>query len=181
MKAYVTSIGEKTTDICCEQLDKFGFEVVLLANKEKWIDKYKRFLGMAKENCIRIDADIVPNKLIKEAPRFDQTDYLIVDFHTYDFYKNNLSVTSPVYYKEMALQMFRSNLDKITELRPERSMTKLVGEQKYTCEYIVGMHGFFQTLNHLKRHRKTKQERRQMEKYGYDFELAEKLWRLTKQ
>ena len=47
MKAYVTSIRELTTKICCEQLRKFGFEIVLLDQKESWIEKYKKFIQLA--------------------------------------------------------------------------------------------------------------------------------------
>ena len=66
MKAYLTTIGELTTDICKKQLERFGYEVIVLGGIEAWPDKYKRFIETANEDCIRIDADIVPNENIKE-------------------------------------------------------------------------------------------------------------------
>jgi len=65
MKAFITSIGEKTTKICCEQLSKFGFEIILLDEIEPWINKYKKFINMANEDCLRVDADIIVNEQIK--------------------------------------------------------------------------------------------------------------------
>ena len=65
MNAYLCTIGEPTTNLCKSQLERFGFEVVLLDKVEPWIDKYKRVIAMADEDCIRIDADIIPNKNIK--------------------------------------------------------------------------------------------------------------------
>ena len=41
MIAYVTSVGEKTTEICCEQLERYGFDVYFFNKKESWADKYK--------------------------------------------------------------------------------------------------------------------------------------------
>lgn len=180
MNAYVTSIGEKTTDICCEQLRRYGFNVILLDKKESWVDKYKRFINMAEGNCLRVDADVIVNSKIKMIHGFQtDDDYLLVDFHTYDFYKNDLSVSAPVYYKAEAIKMIKERLDEIEDVRPEATLSrKVVGSRKGTSELIVGMHGFFQTEDHLHEAEANKIKRGQIEKYGYDFRLAEKMLKL---
>ena len=64
MIAYVFSIREKTTDLCVRVLKQNGFKVMLLDGMESIGDKYKRFIEMADEDCIKIDADIIPNSNI---------------------------------------------------------------------------------------------------------------------
>ena len=82
MKAYLCSVGELTTQICVDQLKLFGFDVILLDEIEPWYDKYKRFIFQTEEDCIRIDADVIPNKNIK----LFQTSFLSMQqAHTYDY------------------------------------------------------------------------------------------------
>ena len=176
MKAYVTSVGEKTTNICVEQLRKFGFEVVLLGEKESWPDKYKRFLNMANEDCIRIDADVIPNKYLAEAyweafqyhPRM-----LIIQYRTYCFYKNQLAITSPLFYRKEALDILKTaDIDKD---RPEAIAWRhpAINDRTYTSDKVVGLHGFFQDDETFKRAVTNKHNRGQIDEY--DFVLAEQL------
>lgn len=70
VKAYVFSIGEKTTDLCCELMEKYGFEVVLYQDETSLWEKLKRFyteaLATDDKTFIRIDADIIPNSNVQE-------------------------------------------------------------------------------------------------------------------
>lgn len=173
MRAYVTSIGEKTTKVCCEQLKRFGFEVILLDKKEPWQSKYKRFIKMAGEDCIRIDADIIPNKHIKEI-EVDRiaNNFGIITYMTYDFYRNDIGITSPVFYRKDVLHIIKRNIDKIPEFRPETTASRLpeVNSKKHHSNLVVGLHGFFQDKEAMERAKKNKIERGQTKEY--DFDLA---------
>jgi hypothetical protein len=182
MKAFVTSIGERTTKICCDQLKRFGYEVVLLDGQEPWPQKYRRFISEADEDCIRIDADIIPNTEIADIPNvikaitemFEGT--LMVQFNTYDLYRNNVGVTSPVWYSKKALEIIREQFPNLTDLgRPEASAWRLpaIVRHTLTAPRVVGLHGFFQDYASFNRHLKHKQERHQ--EADYDLDLARKL------
>ena len=127
MTAYVTSVGEKTTRICCDQLTKFGFDVVLLGEKESWLEKYKKFVNMACEkgkNCLRVDADIIPNKHIKKVGKEEELG-MMIQYSLYDFYQNDVKVGAPMFYKLKALQLIRDNFNKLHPTRPEASAWRL--------------------------------------------------------
>jgi len=182
MKAYLCTIGETTTEICQEQLNRFGFEVVLLSDKESWYDKYKRFINLASDSCIRIDADVIPNENVARISNevdflynFYGVEPLMVQFKGYDFYKNNIGVSSPVYYSAQALQIIGANLDNINPNRPEATAWRLpeINEFTYTSEMVVGLHGFFQDGNTFDRAMQNKIDRKQIDLY--DFTLAEQL------
>ena len=177
MRAYVCSIGEKTTDICVSQLEKYGFDVVMLGGVEAWIDKYKRFIDMASatgQECIRVDADIIVNKNIVGAT--DGFGVLMAQFKVYDFYKNDVSVGQPCWYSAEGLQIIKKHWnDFYDRKRPESSAWRLeqVNKRTYTSDLIVGMHGFFQDDAHMDRAEINKEDRGQAE--NFDFKLARKL------
>lgn len=64
MKAYVFSIGEKTTNLCCELLREYGYDIVLYQDQTSLWEKLKRFyteaLATEDRQFMRIDADIIP-------------------------------------------------------------------------------------------------------------------------
>jgi len=179
MKAFVTSIGERTTQICCEQLEKFGFKVILLDKKEPWLDKYKRFIEMAKNDCFRVDADVIPNSNILLVPDLSKEAWTIQNW-VFDFYKNDMTLTSPIFYRKRALDEIRKNLDKLSSSRPEASALRLPEVNKHICVggLILGSHGLFQDSETIERAKKHKVERGQLEKYKYDFGLVYKLKKL---
>lgn len=180
MKAYLCSIGEPTTEICKKQLEKYGLEVVMLDAVESWEEKYKRFIGMASENCIRIDADIIPNgnAMIYVSTEGFNKETRMIQFKGYDFYQNNLSVMGLVYYSKEALEEIRASFDKIDWRRPEATAWRLPKINRFTetIPLVCGIHGFFQSEEDLERHMRNKEERKQME--NYDFELARELLNL---
>jgi hypothetical protein len=175
MKAYLCSIGEKTTELCQEQLAKFGYEVILLGDKEPWYEKYKKFVFMADEDCIRIDADVIPNKNIVHLDDFACN---MVQGQTYDFYKNGVGVTSPVLYRKEALEIIKKNWHLVGKNRPETDASRIpeVNKSFHTCDWVVGIHGFLQNREDLERHWGNKIARGQIK--DYDFELATKLQNL---
>ena len=180
MRAYVTSVGEKTTDICVTQLKKFGFDVVLLDHKEKWIEKYKRFINIADEDCIRVDADIILNSNIIDPLKYTQglSNWLMCQFKVYDIYKNNIHLGIPVMYKKEALGIIRRNFDKVNPLRPEATAWRIpeINPHTFNIDEVVGIHGIYQDADTVRRAMKNKIDRKQFS--DYDFELIEKLMNL---
>lgn len=174
MKAYVTSVGERTTDLCCEQLERYGFDVVLMDKKESWIDKYSMFIKVANEDCVRVDADVIPNDNVKLVGK-DIGDAIMVQYKYFDFYKNNVSVGCPVFYKKEALSGIMSSLKKIHPSRPEATAWRLpnIVERTMTSDLIVGMHGFGSDKNTIERAKRNKIARGQIK--DYDFDLAYKI------
>lgn len=173
MKAYLTTIGERTTEICKSQLEKFGFEVIMLDEYEQWLDKYKKFILLASEDgnaCIRIDADTIPNKNIVRIRENTFDGILMSCFLGYDFYKNDIGVISPVYYSANALQIIRKNLDKIGKFRPETDASRLpeINPQYEVIDWIIGIHGFFQDFETIERARSNKIQRKQNSEYDFD-------------
>lgn len=182
MKAYVCSVGEKTTDICISQLRRYGFEVVHLSQIEPWHEKYKRFIKMASRNpedCVRVDADVIVNKrFLLEKVREDiknRKDCYMLQWQVYDLYKNFIHSGQPVFYAANVFPIIKSNINKINELRPESSIWKLaeINNLTRTVETVVGMHGFFQDQETFTRAHQNKMLRGQLD--DYDFTLASRL------
>jgi hypothetical protein len=179
MKAYLTTIGEKTTDICKKQLERYGFDVVLLKKQKNWIDKYIDFITVATEDCLRIDADVIVNQNIKKVNTYANSgEVLLVGFTLYDLYQNGLFLGSPVFYSTKALEIMKNHLDKINIDRPEASMSRIPEINPYYIvdSAIVGIHGFFQDKETVLRAKENKIKRNQM--YKYDFELVNTLMNL---
>jgi len=179
MKAYLTTIGEKTTDICRWNLERFGFEVIMLNKLESWIDKYKNFINIADENCLRIDSDVLVNKNINDCLLLGDKD--MVQFQCFDIYRNDIWVTCPVFYGKTILQIIRNNIEKLDLYRPETSAWRLPDVLPHTKSYVdkvYGSHGLFQDEETMKRAYKNKQDRNQLDQY--DFELINKLYGIGK-
>jgi len=171
MKAYVTSIGERTTDLCIAQLEKYGFEVIPLTGKEKWIDKYKRFILMANEDCLRIDADTLVNEESKLIGIDVKPDEYIIAYNYYDMYKNKVSLGGPVFYTKKGLDIIRENIDKISEQRPETSAVRLkqfIGHMGRR-DFVMGIHGLGQDDATIERAIHNKVMRGQLDTYNFEF------------
>lgn len=179
MKAYLTSVGETTTGLVKWQLERLGFEAILLEGKEAWVDKYRRFLELAKaagENCIRIDADVIPNKHLVEAVNYfvKCPNEWLVQFRTYDLYRNAVGISSPVYYSAEAFKHI--DLIQLHPTRPEAEVWRQSSVNYHTFTdnlHIVGVHGFYQDWETVSRAKLNKITRKQLAEY--DFELVDKI------
>lgn len=183
MKAFVTSVGEKTTQICCDQLKRFGFEVILLDKKEPWFEKYKRFIVYASnenEDCLRIDADVIVNSFIVRAQKDlrEHKGNFMMQYTIYDFYLNGIKLGQPVLYSKGSFKIIMDNFKNLDERRPEASAWRLKEINHFTknIDTVVGMHGFFQNKETVERAELNKRARKQIGKY--DFALVEKLMNL---
>lgn len=178
MKAYVCSIGEATTELCCEQLERYGFEIVLLDEIEPWINKYKKFITEANESCLRIDADIIVNKNIQEIKEFCNsynTDKKMIQFSYWDYYKNDIGIGNPIWYSRDCLSLLKANINKILEFRPETSAWRLpeIVDETETNELVVGIHGIAQKELHIENAKDNKIKRKQIN--DYDFDLVNRI------
>ncbi len=170
MKAYLTTIGEPTTNIARFQLDKLGFEVILMDVKEPWIQKYTRFIEQANENCLRVDADVVVNRHILDCLRLG--DDVMAQFSCYDFYRNDIHASWPIYYGKNILNILKQNIEKLEIARPEASAWRLPEIQPHTVTFegCYGSHGIGADKDMIDRAIDNKIKRGQMDEY--DFALA---------
>lgn len=183
MKAFVTSVGERTTAACCRQLSRYGFDVTLLDEDEPWAVKYQRFLHAASgQDCVRVDADVVPNASIGSSFRdfmVEQDDKLMAQGTVFDFYTNAAKVGQPVFYRASAFPLILGKLHEIDRERPESWAWRLPEVNPHTFTYVMapmGMHGFFQDEEAVTRTRRNRKERR----HEFDEALVLELTNLSK-
>lgn len=175
MKAFVFSIGEKTTDLCCELMELYGFEVILYNDGTTLWDKLKRFYTEALESdeqqFLRIDADIIPNSNVKKLAEMATGWTCAVG---YDWYKQDRSSIS---IHIMDKQTIRECLEHIEEaknrIRPETYLWRLPmvnPRTKHLDWFSCGLHGYGQ-VEHRGRIKQLKHLREQ----NYDWDLIEKI------
>ena len=182
MKAFIFSIGERTTDLCYRLMKQYAFEPILLGEKESSLEKYKRFIQAAhvlKEDVLKIDADVIPNNYIRqvfgEAYTDRLKDALMIQYQNYCIYRNDVNIGNPVFYRKAAIEIIFKNLDKLDPKRPEASAWRLpeINEWTHTSDLIVGLHGVYQNADDVARHHQNKIDRKQID--GYDFSVIEQL------
>lgn len=171
MYVFLTTIGEKTTDLAEWQCKRLGFDVIKLDKKEDWIDKYKKFIYMAKGNCLRCNADIILNQNAKQIKNYEY--YLMVQYRVFDFYTNDIKIGQPVWYSKEALEIIRDNLNNLDEFKPETSAWRLpdINSLTVTEDLIVGSHGFYQRKQDIYRHI----DHRIRKNQKYDIDLIERI------
>lgn len=177
MKAYITSIGEKTTDLCIWSLERNGFEVVLIQNPSSLASKLEEIYNRADDDFIRVDADVVPNKILTpdmaRAPLTSSIWWL--QFLTYDWFKQDATHGGVQFVKAEALPTLRTHVkEAMDKERPESYLYRLEEfHEPRRCQthpVVVGIHNY---KNDPDRVSETKQRRGQY--LDYDFELARRL------
>lgn len=173
MKAYVFSIGEKTTDLCCELMREYGFDVILYRDSSTLWDKLKRFYleayAMGDEVVSRVDADIIPNRNIAS---LEATGWECAV--GYDWYSQDRKAIS---FHVMTRKVVRLCLDNIEsarhKTRPETHLWRLPEINPLTTirdEFSCGLHGYGQ-MDQRERIKALKHVRGQ----EYDWELLDKI------
>lgn len=185
MKAFVTSIGEPTTDLCCWALRRNGFDVMLIQdrNTSLW-EKLKTIYEMAETDFVRVDADIIVNRnFTKEMLSFltlRNEDVWWWQFLTFDMLKLDTN-HSMAYTKREAIPALRKHITDpmiMNSNRPETEMSRIKPfyEPRRFDTYpdeLMGVHGLKADLNRVKR---LKHVRNQQDLY--DFEMAERIAKL---
>ncbi len=184
MKAYVTSIGESTTDLCIWALERNGFDVVLLKSKDSLLDKLKRIYEQANDDFVRVDADVVVNKsltvdYVKQLNLSDE--YWWTQLQTFDWFKQTVMYGGVQVIKKEAIQYLRKYADSFKNSdRPETQLSRIDefhSPRRFTSlNFVAGIHGFAQ--NDTERVIAQKRKRDYFD--TYDFELANKLEGLLK-
>lgn len=181
MKAVVTSIGEVTRDLCIWSLERNGFEVAIYDNGSTLARKLSQIYADLDEDFIRVDADVVPNRVLTPAFLTSLTYHAWwIQFQTFGWFTQGTIWGGVQYIKKPALPALRANIDQhLNEIRPETAMTRLpefYDPRRFESHPVItGIHGF--AARDVERVKQLKQARNQYD--HYDWELAEKLLELA--
>lgn len=178
MRAFIFSIGERTTGLCQELMDDMGFETVLYQDNTSLWEKLKRFYTEAletdDEEFVRIDADIIPNRRVLDLIKVNDGCL----WHAavgWDWYKQERGLISIHHMKRQAVAQCLENIESARdENRPETYLWRMQ-EFHYprVCHGVdisCGLHGYGQT-DQRDRIEKLKESRNQ----DYDWELIRKI------
>lgn len=175
MKAYVTSLGETTTDLCVWSLERLGFDVVLLndPNTILW-EKLKEIYSIQNDDFLRVDADVVCNKNVLELIKL--RDLVWYQSLTYDWFKQDITHGGIQFVRQPAIQTIRNHIYEAKwKDRPESYIFRLKEFENPricgTLQTICGLHGYKQ--NDVDRVKAVKKRRNQYE--NYDWELSERI------
>lgn len=173
MKAFVFSIGEKTTDLCCELMKEYGFEIILFQDDTTLWEKLKRFyteaLQTKSDAFVRIDADIIPNRNVLKLQTRGWTCASGFDWYSQD--RKAISIhmmTRPII--EKCLEHIEEAKH---EVRPETYLWRLPEVNEWTNiedSFNSGIHGYGQ-LDHRERIMELKHIRNQ----DYDWKLLDRI------
>lgn len=175
MKAFVTSIGESTTELCVWSLERQGFDVELILNPETTLaHKLEEIYNLADDNFLRVDADIVVTNKVKllDLPK----DIWWVQAQCFDMHAQDIIYGGIQMISKEALPALRKHIiNQQSAERPETAMYRL--EEFYkprrcqSVDLICGIHSFGK--QDMQRIQATKARRGQSA--NYDFELANKM------
>lgn len=174
MRAYVTSIGEPTTQLCCDMLHHLGFSVVLISSSTTTLaEKLKYIYNHATEDFIRVDADVIPTESVKDALK--PTHALWTQYTTFDMYNFQLGFGGVQRISKELLTALRNQIvNYMHDDRPETRMWRLEEFQNRThfvsSPILVGIHGFGQ--KDWERVKKVKDGRKHDD---YDWWLVERM------
>jgi hypothetical protein len=174
VKAYVTSIGESTTDLCVWSLERQGLEVTVISSPNTSLSfKLARIYEEVDEDFLRVDADVIVNHNILKLP--DQTPKKLwwVQGLTFDWFKQDTTHGGVNFYRKEALPDLRKTItDYALYERPETEASRIeafYNPRRFdTIPLICGLHGYKQY--DVERVVATKSRRNQLP--NYDFELA---------
>ncbi|TAL08185.1 MAG: hypothetical protein EPO02_13440 [Nitrospirae bacterium] len=179
MKAYVTSIGEPTRELCIWALQRNGFDTFSISGNESLAEKLKYIYDQVDDDFVRIDADVIVNKsFTPEMLGWVQAknhDIWWWQFTLFDWFKLDIAHNTSFIKKE-AIPALRANIEKFMHKnRPETEMSRIKEFyeprrfETYQDE-IIGLHGYKCDTESAK---KLKHIRNQQDLY--DFEMAERL------
>ena len=180
MIAFVTTIGEPTTDLCIWSLKRNGFEVHTISGDDSLQSKLKRIYEEAYHldvDFIRVDADVIPNRNLTPDKVLSHAYEGLwwVQFLTYDWYKQDVTHGGVQYIKKEALPALVKHVDEFSNAyRPETYLYRL--DEFYNprrCAHvdtIMGLHGYRGDVERVKA---IKEQRGQLN--SYDWELVDRI------
>lgn len=167
------SIGEKTTDLCCELMEEYGFDVILYQDQTSLWEKLKRFYTEALETksdaYVRIDADIIPNRNVLKLQSKGWT-----CASGYDWYKQDRGAISIHLMTRPIVELCLAKIGEAkNEVRPETYLWRLPEVNPYTNVqdgFNSGIHGYGQ-VDQRQRIKDLKYIRNQ----SYDWKLLDRI------
>lgn len=182
MKAYVFSIGEKTTSLCCKLLKSYGFEVILIKDASPLSSKLRRFYDLALKTdddyWLRIDADIIPNRnvlrLAKVVDAFGKDVPSWVCASGFDWYKQDRGAISIHIMNREAVNRAQKHAPYAKEVvRPETYIWRQPDINPFTMvveSFNAGLHGYGQ-----KDQRRRIKNLKNLRNQDYDWDLVRKI------
>lgn len=178
MIAYVTSIGESTTDLCVWSLQRLRFDVVLYDSSDTSLHlKLDQIFKHATDDFLRVDADVVVNQNVLELIKQDELWWY--QSLTFDWFKQDTTHGGIQFIRKQCIPIVLDHIEEARGLeRPESYLSRraeLHDPRRFgTFEKICGLHGYSQT--DTQRIKETKQRRGHLN--DYDWELAERIEQL---
>lgn len=171
MIAYVFSIGEPTTKLCVEAIQRNGLEAVLYQDGSRFTEKYNRLMNEAKPPFLRVDADIIVNHRVKEY--LEQAKDWSCPYG-WVWWQQDLQPISVMHYSEEVVKLIKPHLhdpDFIKTPRPEQYMWSLpeLKDKIHKIYVPVGLKGYgIRNLDPVK-------ERKSNRNQTYDWWWVEKV------
>lgn len=182
MKCFVFSIGESTTDLCCELMREYGYGVILYQDQTTLWEKLKRFYTEALETndktFVRIDADIIPNRNVDKLVEFHGKEVLAWTCASgYDWYKQDRGAISIHVMDRKIIEECLEHIQEAESLtRPETYLWRLSTINQYTKiqdGFNSGIHGYGQ-----KSQRDRIKQLKHVRNQPYDWSLIDRIEQL---
>lgn len=172
MRAYITSIGEKTTELCKWSLERNGFEVILVEGLTTLQEKLKFIYNDTNEDFVRVDADVIPNRNLTPDIK---TDNWWTQFQMFEWFRQDVGWGGVQFIKKEALPALRANVDQFKwHDRPETELSRIPefhNPRRFASDpTIMGVHNY---KNDIKRVSKVKANRGQS--HLFDWALVERI------
>lgn len=176
MIAYVTSIGERTRDLCVWALVRNGFDVVLLDDATSLAQKLKQIYRQIEDDFVRVDADVIVNQYFTPAMLETLTIPYIWwwQFQSFDWFQQTVGFGGVQFIRKEALPYLRDSVESVQNSeRPETELSRIpefYNPRRFESDTrLVGLNNY---KNDIERVRAVKERRNQK---GYDWELAKRL------
>jgi hypothetical protein len=177
MRAFITSIGEPTTQLCEWSLQRNGFDTCVVLNPDSLAQKLQWIYNHTSEDFLRVDADIIVNRnLTPELLDSLNKDIWWWQFRCFDWFQQDLGYNLS-FHRSETIDILRKNVTEVlTSLRPETELSRIpefYNPRRFeTYEgKVMGLHGF--GIKELEAVKELKKARNQLD--NYDFGLTEKL------
>lgn len=168
MIAVVFSVGEETTDICVEALEKQGCEVIVLDSQSSFVDKLKQMCDMNLDELIRVDADIIVNDNLKAYLDLARESRSWCKPYGWIWWDQNYSTISVCYFDKYIINQLKTHMNDpelLKTKRPERYLWCLDDIPTTKVDLPVGIKGY--GVRDLRKTISTKDGRGQ--KYDWDW------------
>lgn len=179
MRAFITSIGEPTTELCRWSLERQGFDVTVIQNESSFNAKLKEIYNLAEDDFVRVDADVIANRNVQKLVSDCPEDVWWWQSMSFDWWQMDICYAGVQFIKKECIPILRANIERAMHIdRPESFMYRLEEfhnpRRCHASTLVCGIHGFKQ--DNMERVKEVKIARNQIDKY--DFELAERILEL---